>query len=442
MVAYKSWISEGLWHFSYCLVITASLCHAIGVSPRPPVILVPGLAGSVLEEKLDRITVPAWYCAKTADWHVVWFSFDAASRPTCFLDELAVSYNSRTGRYRNQSGVGIRPYDWGGLGGVKALDPGLPEASGLFSTLVDALEQAGYRERRDLYGAPFDFRLAPDGLSQVGFYENLTDLVETAVKRNGRAAVIITHSMGGLVIGAWLAHMPRPWRSKHVAAFIPISAPFGGTVSAVLGSVSGNTFDIRFLPHNLLRPIQSTSPSGPFLFPQPDLWGTEVIVELEGGRKYTAHNFVDLLHDLGLKQQEDVYPHVVNLTWPPTDLGLPVYCIFGEGVPTDERYIYEIQEFNKSDPPAPKFVQLGPGDGSVNARSLEACQRFGKLTSVVRLQNASHTAILSDIRAIGTIVDMLLPNKTAPWEITKLSESFWLRLWHLLRVWIWGHKPD
>ncbi len=70
-------------------------------------------------------------------------------------------------RYHNQSGVGIRPYDWGGLGGVKALDPGLPQASGIFSRLVDALEQAGYREREDLYGAPFDFRLAPDGLSQV-----------------------------------------------------------------------------------------------------------------------------------------------------------------------------------------------------------------------------------------------------------------------------------
>lgn len=40
--------------------------------------------------------------------------------------------------------------------------------------------------------------------------------------------------------------------------------------------MSGSTFDIPFLPHNLLRPIQSTSPSGVFLFPQPALWQDEV----------------------------------------------------------------------------------------------------------------------------------------------------------------------
>jgi alpha-beta hydrolase superfamily lysophospholipase len=69
----------------------------------------------------------------------------------------------------------------------------------------------------------------------VGFYQNITILVEEAVERSGRPAVLITHSMGGLVIGGWLAHMSRSWRDKHVAAFVPISAPFGGSVSAVLG---------------------------------------------------------------------------------------------------------------------------------------------------------------------------------------------------------------
>ena len=58
-----------------------------------------GLAGSVLEGKLNRTEAPAWYCAKkTDDFRVLWLSLEEASRPTCVLDELAIFYNATTGR--------------------------------------------------------------------------------------------------------------------------------------------------------------------------------------------------------------------------------------------------------------------------------------------------------------------------------------------------------
>lgn len=70
-------------------------------------------------------------------------------------------------RYRNQTGVAIRPVDFGGLGGVDALDPGLPRLTPLYSGLTKAFKDEGYKERVDLFGAPYDFRLAGDGLQQV-----------------------------------------------------------------------------------------------------------------------------------------------------------------------------------------------------------------------------------------------------------------------------------
>ena len=42
------------------------------------------------------------------------------------------------------------------------------------------------------------------------------------------------------------------------------------------GSISGDNFDVSVIPHDLLRPLQSTSPSGPWLFPAPSAWGDEV----------------------------------------------------------------------------------------------------------------------------------------------------------------------
>lgn len=42
------------------------------------------------------------------------------------------------------------------------------------------------------------------------------------------------------------------------------------------GSISGDNFDIPVIPQNLLRPVQSTAPSGPWLFPTPDQWHDDV----------------------------------------------------------------------------------------------------------------------------------------------------------------------
>ena len=57
-----------------------------------------GLAGSVLEERLNRTEALHWYCAKQHDWQVMWLSIQAASRVDCFLDELLVKYDPQTKR--------------------------------------------------------------------------------------------------------------------------------------------------------------------------------------------------------------------------------------------------------------------------------------------------------------------------------------------------------
>lgn len=61
----------------------------------------------------------------------------------------------------------VRAYQFGNLTGVEALNPAFPRVSGTYAKLVDGLKEAGYTEGKDLFGAPFDFRLAADGLEQV-----------------------------------------------------------------------------------------------------------------------------------------------------------------------------------------------------------------------------------------------------------------------------------
>ena len=68
-----------------------------------------GLAGSVLEERLNRTNAPHWYCAtEVDDWQTVWLSLQSASRPDCLLDELQVFYDDSTGRCAAQYGLSVK----------------------------------------------------------------------------------------------------------------------------------------------------------------------------------------------------------------------------------------------------------------------------------------------------------------------------------------------
>ena len=82
------------------------------------------------------------------------------------------------------------------------MDPGLKIGS-YFAPVVDAFVGSGWTVGKDLHAAPYDWRLASDGLSQplfgdtTSYYDKLQSLIESTVKRAGAPAVVITHSMGG-----------------------------------------------------------------------------------------------------------------------------------------------------------------------------------------------------------------------------------------------------
>ena len=84
-----------------------------------------------------------------------------------------------------------------------------------------------------------------------------------------------------------------------------------------------------------------------------------------------AHSDTFCLHT-----QAALYPKVHDLTYPLPKLDMRVHCLHGTGVDTAEHFMYDVPRFSSSDPPAPSRVRQGPGDGTVNLRSLEAGARY------------------------------------------------------------------
>lgn len=108
------------------------------------------------------------------------------------------------------------------------------------------------------------------------------------------------------------------------------------------------------------------------------------------------------------------YPDAINITlqvppvWIDNPPNVPLYCLYGTGVDTPEKFFYGTDEFPDT---FPKTL-FGNGDGTVNIRSLQACQKFiGKQQQQVVIKSfskAEHLGIIGDPRVIEYIKNLVL----------------------------------
>lgn len=79
---------------SILVVIVTGLCFCDGRRSEAeipyPVILLPGLAGSNLEARLNKTTTSHWYCQKKADWYRIWQNTQSVLpyAINCFIENM------------------------------------------------------------------------------------------------------------------------------------------------------------------------------------------------------------------------------------------------------------------------------------------------------------------------------------------------------------------
>ena len=132
----------------------------------------------------------------------------------------------------------------------------------------------------------------------------------------------------------------------------------------------------------------------------------QVIIETTN-KNYSLSNLKDFFLDIS-------YPDAINISrqvppiWINDPPNVPLYCLYGTNVPTPETFKYGLNKFPDSFPK----TSFGDGDGTVNIRSLKACERFiNKQQQKVVVESfrlAGHTEIISDPRVIKYIAGLLL----------------------------------
>jgi len=227
-------------------------------------------------------------------------------------------------------------------------------------------------------------------------------------------AHLITHSLGGPAVLGFLNYVSGDWKSAHIQSFVPISPPFAGAVPMVVSDVGGDTLGVPIIPHDYLKPVQCSAPSGVYLLPtEVDGAFTDEPLAITDSKNYTTRDMPDFLADLGLDQALFSWKRLNSSGLRTAQLpppGVPTLLLTSYGVDTP-RTVQWKGTFARGYDQKPASTINGDGDGTVNVESLLwakkawASQPGG--VQLVAVQGVTHFGMLSDPTVITTLKEHL-----------------------------------
>ncbi|XP_050233778.1 lecithin-cholesterol acyltransferase-like 4 [Mercurialis annua] len=199
-----------------------------------PVLLVPGIAGSILKAVDDdhgNREERVWVRILRADYKLrtkLWSRFDPSTGRTVSLDPKTSI---------------VVPDDRYGLHAIDVLDPDMiigRDCVSYFHDMIVEMMKWGFQEGKTLFGFGYDFRQSnrlPETL------ERFAKKLELVYKASGGKKInIISHSMGGLLVKCFMS-LHSDIFEKYVKNWIAIAAPFRGAPGYVTSTfLNGMSF--------------------------------------------------------------------------------------------------------------------------------------------------------------------------------------------------------
>jgi len=234
------------------------------------------------------------------------------------------------------------------------------------------------------------------------FYDKLTTLVESTFARNNNSRVhLISHSLGGPTLLAWLNRHTAAWRQQHIETFIPIAPPFAGSTEQILASISGDNFGIPLVPSDYFWPVQASAPSGVFLWPDPAAFGDEPLV-FTPSRNYSAGEIVDMNRAMNNTQAIEAYENLKEHGWSTTHAQAPgviTHVLYSHGVKTAKQFAYHTELDADFPHSAPDSKVYGDGDQAVNIESIQyTMKRWAGIEGIhyFNVSGVSHFGMMSN----------------------------------------------
>jgi len=315
---------------------------------------------------------------------------------------MRLRYNNVSRITKDNIGVQIRQPGFGNSSAVEWLDPSQMSPTSYFYYVAQALESWGFKRDVSIRGAPYDFRKAPNEMGY--FIDGLKRLVEETYEMNNKnRVVLIGHSMGNPYILYMLNKQSQKWKDKYVQSFISLASPWGGAVKPIRLMVSGDNLGVFVVNALTVRPQQRSMPSTAWLMPYDTFWNADEVLATGPMGNYTVNDYRKLFTDLdymdGYNMRKDTEKLIYNLDAP----GVEVHCLHGTNVQTPASFTWTAKQWPDQQP----VTHYGPGDGTVNLRSLHGCLRWTKKQKQKiyhqEFNGSDHMAILDNPDVISYI---------------------------------------
>lgn len=340
----------------------------------------------------------------------------------CLLSRLTLTYDPASDTYSNLQNVELRALGWANGTAEDESHMDILYEYQFRSMLKKLGETQGYKLGKDVFIAPYDWRLAGDAHSKRqngvgGYYPQLQLLIEETVKATGRQAVVLSHSLGcPTILYFFHKFVSEEWKAQHIHGWVALSSPWMGGANLVESYLGGWTLGLPswLIPHDYVRPVQVNASSGVMISPHPKAFGSMPIVQTPS-RNYTAADVPELVRIIGKSTWGNQTGALFDKLQGPyaelqsTPSKIQLHNWYSKGIKTGEAFIFDSDLHDGFDKAASKTV-WGDGDGLVNLLSLKQVEEVwpkDPQTSTKVFPNCTHFGMLSDPRVLTALAEYL-----------------------------------
>lgn len=355
---------------------------------KTPIILIPGFFDSQIMVSYDSTKFPIEnrpkYCPSKANNSWEFFNVLHLIPPYlfCTANLLKLHFNDTTNEIVDTKNVNVSVIDFGGIDAINKLVrlPGGFHIIDLYGEYIrELISQRGYIVKRNLFGAPYDWRLG--AAQRDSHYDKMKNLIEHAYNTNdGEKVAIVAHSQGTIVLTSFLERMTSEWRQKYVKRVALLAPCFAGYGMAQLYVWLAGVPDMPWFKSKVLGDFIRSAPGFSTLFPNQAIYGNTTIFYDTNGNPVSSLDLPDFFIKAGLFEGENakIFNYSLHfLRRVPKELDVETLIYYNSNLPT-------LNSINYTQPNSlSKEIIYVPGDGNVASIGTEyVCKKWAHLPNI------------------------------------------------------------
>lgn len=306
-----------------------------------PIVLIPPFYGSNLYATYEANDFP-WYCPKKMNDELIWVdaTMFVSKRKDC-LCKLLTPRLDENGNIYNWRNISIYTKDFGGESSVRyAANAKIFNFTFVESmaTIIDFFKERGYEVKKDLFIAPYDFRISP--AFSDDFHKDLKILIENASKINNQKVTLFGFSLGGFNAQVFLSRkVDQEWKSQYIEQLILLAPSFVGSVNNLLSFWTRSSPLVPYYHADELKALVEGWPSIHAHNPNHFVFRNRTVLIGADGKNYTVDDVYRLAleHNIIRPKFVKMYERSYELTSSyPEGPGLKTTLLYNAGLQTTD----------------------------------------------------------------------------------------------------------